>query len=107
MDQDQQFTYGVVREGVIAENIPQISAKFLQTFRRITAPFPGNETHFFANFRDFLQNFRKLSAKKKPFANDPILLSELLTGGRNTLQKKLQPVPVRRFNFPDLRLRQC
>ena len=38
----QQFTYGVVREGVIAEDFPQISAKFPQNFR------------------------------KNPFANDPI-----------------------------------
>ena len=46
----QRFTYRVVREGVIAEKCPQMSA-------------------------NFPQNFRKPSAKK-PFANDP--LSELL-----------------------------
>ena len=32
----QQFTYGVVREGVIAENFPQISAKFPQNFRTLS-----------------------------------------------------------------------
>ena len=68
----QQFTYGVVREGVTAENFPQISAKFPQTFRRISAPFPGAikciSLQISANFP---QNFRK-----NPFANDPI--SELL-----------------------------
>ena len=37
----QHYTYGIVREGVIAENFPQISVKFPQTFRRISAPFPG------------------------------------------------------------------
>ena len=61
---DQQLTYGVVREGVIAENFPQISAKFPQTFRRISAPFPGAikliSLQISANFP---QNFRKLSAK--------------------------------------------
>ena len=31
----QQFTYGVVREGVIAENIPQLFAKIPQTFRTL------------------------------------------------------------------------
>ena len=30
--QSQQFTYGLVREGVIAENFPQISANFPQNF---------------------------------------------------------------------------
>ena len=58
----QQFTYGVVWEGVIAEDFTQISAKFPQTYRRISAPFKQNE--FSANFP---QNFRK-----NPFANDPI-----------------------------------
>ena len=33
---DQQFTYGVVREGVIAENFPQISAKFPRNFRTLS-----------------------------------------------------------------------
>ena len=37
----QQFThFGVVREVVIAEHFPQMSAKFPQTFRRISKPFP-------------------------------------------------------------------
>ena len=36
----QQFTYGVVREGVIAENFPLISAKFPQNFRKLSAEFP-------------------------------------------------------------------
>ena len=62
--QGQQFTYGVVREGVIAENFPQISAKFPQTFRRISAPFPGAiERSFRELCAEFPQNFRKLSAK--------------------------------------------
>ena len=63
-----QFTSGVVGEGVIAENIPQISAKFPQTFRRISAPFPGGIKRSFRELSaEFPQNFRK-----KPFANDPI-----------------------------------
>ena len=63
------FTYGVDREGVIAESFLQNSAKVLQTFRRISAPFPDAISRISANFP---QNF----AKKKPFANDPI--SQLL-----------------------------
>ena len=65
---NQQFTYGVIREGVIAEKLPQIFAQIPQTFCRISAPFPDAIKRIFANFP---QNFRK-----KPFANDPI--SELL-----------------------------
>ena len=38
--ESQQFTCGVVREGVIAEIFRRFSAKFLQTFRRISTPFP-------------------------------------------------------------------
>ena len=57
----QHLTCGVVREGVIAENFPQISANFPQNFRTLSW---RNETHFFANFAEFFpQNFRKLSAK--------------------------------------------
>ena len=44
---NQQFTYGVVREGVIAEHFPQISAKFPQTFCRISAPFPDATKRIF------------------------------------------------------------
>ena len=60
---------GVVREGVIAENFPQISVKFPQTFRRISAPFPG------AIKRSCPRTFRRISANfpQRPLiANDPI-----------------------------------
>ena len=57
----QQLTYGVIREGVIAENFPQISAKFPQTFRRISAPFPGAikriSLQISANFHRISANF--------------------------------------------------
>ena len=75
----RQFTYGVVREGVIAENFPQISAKFPQTFRRISAPVPDAVKRILYKFPRI---FRRFSAefpqtfRKRPFANDPI--SELL-----------------------------
>ena len=76
---NQQLTYGVVREGVIAENFPQFSAKFPQTFHRISAPFRSlswrNKTRFFANFRKFSADFPQ-TFRKNPFANDPI--SELV-----------------------------
>ena len=63
----QQFTYGVVWEGVTAEKIPRISAKFLQTFRRTSAPFPAAIKRVFREISaKFPQTFRK-----KPFANDP------------------------------------
>ena len=35
----QQFTYGVVWEGVIAENVRQISTKFPQAFAEFPHPF--------------------------------------------------------------------
>ena len=66
----QQFTYGVVREGVIAENFPQISAKCPQTFRRISAAFPGAIKRSFRELSaEFPQNFRRISANfpQKPF----------------------------------------
>ena len=64
----QQYTYGVVREGVIAEIFPQISVKFPQTFRRISAPFPGAIKRIFRELSaEFPQTFRK-----DPFDNDPI-----------------------------------
>ena len=72
----QQLTCGVVREGVIAENSLQISAKFLRTFRIISAPFPDAIKRILCKFprisAEFPQTFRK-----KPFANDPT--SELLS----------------------------
>ena len=64
----QQFTYGVFREGVIAQ-------KRSANFGEISALSWGNETYFLQVSANFPQNFCKLSAKK-PFANDPI--SELL-----------------------------
>ena len=67
-DKFQQFTYGVVREGVIAENFPRVSAKFPQTFRRISAPFPGAIRRSVRELSaEFPQTFRK-----NPFVNDPI-----------------------------------
>ena len=59
--QAQQFTYGVVREGVIAENFPQY-------FRRISAPFPGAIKR---SFRELSAEFPQ-TCRKTPFANDPI-----------------------------------
>ena len=56
----QQFVYGVVREGVIAEHFPQISAKYPETFRRISASFLDAIKFFF--FPSFLFS-RKLSAE--------------------------------------------
>ena len=50
----QQFTYGVVQEGVIAENVPQISAKFAQTFRTLSW---RNKTNFLRTFRRISANF--------------------------------------------------
>ena len=67
-------SYGVER--LIVENFPQISVKFPQTFRRISAPFPGAIKRISLQISaKFPQNCRKLSAKtfrKNPFANDPI-----------------------------------
>ena len=76
---NQQFTYGVVREGVIAETLLQISAKFPQTFRRISAPFPDAMKRISANFREVSAEFPQ-TFRKNPFANDPI--SELLNEHR-------------------------
>ena len=70
------FTYGVVREGVIAENFPQSP----RNFRKLSAEFPHP---FLTQWNVFLANFRKISAefpqtfRNDPFANDPI--SELLS----------------------------
>ena len=50
----QQFTYGAVREGIIAENLPQISAEFPDTIKRI---------FYCANFRDLSAEFRKKKKK--------------------------------------------
>ena len=59
----QQFTFGVVREGVIAEkcsaNFGEISANFPQDLRALSW---RNKTYFLFS-ANFLQNFRKLSAK--------------------------------------------
>ena len=70
MPYNEQFTYGVVREGVIAENFPQISAKLPQTFRRLSAPFPYAINFLFCKFP---RTFRRISANfpQKPFANAP------------------------------------
>ena len=57
---------------------PQISAKFQQTFHRISAPFPDAIKPIFANVREFSQN------KKKTFATDRI--SELLNLGFRVLR---------------------
>ena len=63
----QQFTYGVAREGAIAENVPQ-------TFRRISAPFLDAIKCICLQISAKIpQNFRE-----NPFASDPI--SELLNG---------------------------
>ena len=51
--------YGVVREGVIAENSPQMSAKVPQTFRRISTPLPDAINLFFSQF---LRIFHGISA---------------------------------------------
>ena len=59
-------------EGVIAEICLKISAKFLQTLRRITALLTDAKTRSFAISEQSLQNFRKL-VRKNPFANDPII----------------------------------
>ena len=67
--------HGVVREGVIAENVPPISAKFQQ----LSAEFPHPFLTCFPNFRELSGEFPQAS-RKKPFANrynDPV--SELLT----------------------------
>ena len=61
----QQFTCGVVREGLIAEHFPRISAEFRNPFlTRIFLKCPQNSAEFPQTFR------------QNPFANDPI--SELL-----------------------------
>ena len=78
LDMLQQFTYGVVREGVIAENIPQSP----RNFRKLSAEFPHPSL---TQWNVFFANFRKISAefpqtfRNDPFANDPI--SELLNAG--------------------------
>ena len=65
----EQFTYGVVREGVIAENFLRISANFPQNFCTLSW---HNKKTFSAKFtQNFPQTFHK-----NPFANAPI--SELL-----------------------------
>ena len=61
----QQFTYGVLREGVIAENSLQISTPLPDAIKRI----------FFANFHEISAEFPQTFCKN-PFANDTI--SELL-----------------------------
>ena len=83
----QQFAYGVVREGVIAEKFPQISAKFLQNFCTLSW---RNSTYVFANFRDFSAEFPQ-TFRKNPFANDPIselLSTKITTGGKITTARK-------------------
>ena len=71
----QQFTYRVVREGVITETFPQISAKFQQLSAEFLHSFLMQWINrIFANFR---KHFRRKRSAKKPSANDPI--SELLT----------------------------
>ena len=85
----QQFTYGVVREGVIAEKFLLISEKFPQTFRRISAPFPGAINCISLQISaKFPQNFRK-----KPFANDPVsdLLKMLVAQSENIRDGKWIP----------------
>ena len=61
----QQFTHGVVQEGVIADICFK---KCPQTFRRILALFPDTVKRTSAKIP---QNFRK-HFRKNPFANDPI-----------------------------------
>ena len=68
----KQFTYGVFREGVIEEKVPQNFANF----RGISALFPGTINRIFDISADFLQNFWKIF-RKDPFADDST--SELLT----------------------------
>ena len=67
---------GSFRKGSLQKEFLQISAKFPQTFRRISAPFPDAIKRIFQISAKFPQNFSKLSAKK-PFANDAI--SEVLS----------------------------
>ena len=78
----QQFTYGVVREGFIAENFPRNSANFPQNFRRISALFPDAIKRILT-FRKIFANF-----PQNPFANDPI--SEQVT-------KKIPPKNPRKY----------
>ena len=69
---NQQLTYGVIREGVIAENFPR-------NFRKLSAEFPHPFlAQYFANFREFSAEFPQ-TFRKNPFPNDPI--SELLSQG--------------------------
>ena len=72
----RQFTYGIVREGVIAEIFPKMSAKFPQLSAEFPHPFLTQSNVSFANFRELSAEFPQ-TFRKNPFANDPI--SELLT----------------------------
>ena len=68
----QQFTYGVVQEGVIAEKFPHLSAKFLQNFRTLSR---RNATYFLRKFRELSTEFpQKNPALRTPYPKDPPVL---------------------------------
>ena len=65
---NRQFTYGVVREGVIAENVPQMFRDISATFHRISAPFRDAIKRILCKLP---QTFRRISAKQQELSGTP------------------------------------
>ena len=71
----QQFTYGVVSEGVFAESLRKFCGKFAEIFKKYALVRQERARKFCGKLRNFAEILRK-SFCNDPFPNDPI--SELL-----------------------------